>query len=290
MSPYRGRFAPSPSGPLHFGSLFIAVLSYVHAKYHNGQWLIRIEDIDPPRQMPQAENQILECLAAHGLHSDEDIYWQSEQLPDYQHMLAQLHARQLAYPCCCSRKRLQHLDYCYDGHCWQQPPNNSPDKLSWRLRNTHAVRAFVDGQLGRQDLGSTSEYAQDIILRRRDGLFAYNLAVVHDDIAQGITHVVRGNDLLSTTFAQIALYHMLDAPVPEFTHYPLLVSEPGHKLSKQNHAPAVNNLTPEANVREIFRLLDHPPPANLGTCEAIYQWAIAHWPMIQPNQQREIIV
>ncbi|SDM47426.1 glutamyl-Q tRNA(Asp) synthetase [Franzmannia pantelleriensis] len=234
MSVYRGRFAPTPSGPLHFGSLVAALGSYLDARHAGGEWLLRIEDIDPPRCPPGATDTILRQLEAFGLHWDGPVFYQRQRDVAYQAALERLIEQGIAYPCSCSRK--QWRDYpIYPG--WCRHGVREPHKpLAWRLRSDLGLRpvAWQDRLFGAQrfdpaDLG-------DVVLKRKDGLWAYQLAVVVDDAAQSISDVVRGLDLLDNTPWQRQLQVALDYPEPRYLHLPLIVAANGQKLSKQNLA------------------------------------------------------
>lgn len=259
--PYIGRFAPSPSGPLHFGSLVCALASYLDAKAHNGLWLLRIEDIDPPREQPGAADQIKRTLEAHGLFWDGEVRYQSKRSDAYWDILNELKKQDLIYECNCTRKRLAPLQGRYDGHCRQQPPKAGPSALRLKVsdlpqnyRHIQTDIEFNDRIVGLQR-ESLHEVSGDFIIHRKDGLFAYQLAVVADDIEQGITDIVRGDDLLDTTARQIYLYKLLGMPIPSFAHIPVIRDEYGNKLSKQNHAPAVDNTDAIANLKNACRLL-----------------------------------
>lgn len=228
---YRGRFAPSPTGPLHQGSLVAAVASYIEAKAKGGEWLVRMEDLDTPRCVPGAAAEILRTLDVYGLHWDGPVLYQSTRLPAYQDALNQLVAREAAYPCGCSRKEVGDV---YPGTCRNGLP---PGKVAraWRVRGT----AEVD----------------DFILRRADGIFAYQLAVVVDDAFQGITHVVRGADLEDSTPRQLHLQSLLGLTHPAYRHVPVVTNENGEKLSKQTLAPALRLEQPQRALLEAMRFL-----------------------------------
>lgn len=259
---YIGRFAPSPSGPLHFGSLVCAVASYLHAKRNNGQWLVRIEDIDPPREQAGASDEILRCLEAHGLHWDGEVEYQSQRNDLYLTTLNWLKDEELTYPCACTRKRLTPLNGRYDGHCRVHPPSKKTpaairlktDNLPQAFLNVPAQINFFDEVCGEisEDL---TETCGDFVIHRKDGLFAYQLAVVVDDIAQNVSHVVRGQDLLDTTARQIFLYQLLRKPAPQFCHIPVVLDKNGNKLSKQNHAPALDNKNWKENLKKACAFL-----------------------------------
>ncbi|GGA74210.1 glutamyl-Q tRNA(Asp) synthetase [Neiella marina] len=270
---YRGRFAPSPSGPLHFGSLLAAVGSYLDAKAHHGQWLVRIEDIDPPREVAGASDEILRALEAFGLHWDEEIRYQSSRLNDFQSAIDMLLSNQAAYYCDCTRKRIKAIGGLYDGHCRDR--QLSANQCAVRYRYDNAIEHFEDLRLGTQ----TSIPAQDFVIKRRDGLIAYQLAVVLDDIDQSITHIVRGVDLLETTSCQLALYRQFNQPAGQYLHLPMAVDAHGNKLSKQNHAPAINWRQPQQQLWQAIESLNLKPPAALQN-EAVatqLSWAVDHW-------------
>lgn len=238
---YRGRFAPSPTGPLHLGSLVAALGSWVDARRHGGKWIVRMEDVDSTRCKAEWGHAILRSLEAHGLVSDEPVLWQSARREAYQEALARLNA----YPCGCSRADLDNGRYtgaCRNGLA----PGRRP--RSWRFPVRPGVVAFEDRLQGvfAQDVQQTTG---DFVLLRADGCFAYQLAVVVDDIEQGITDVVRGMDLLDSTPRQLLLYEALGAPPPRYLHLPLVVDERGEKLSKQTLAKPLDDSRAEENLR-----------------------------------------
>ena len=249
MAAYRGRFAPSPTGPLHAGSLVAALGSWLDARAHGGQWLVRIEDVDTPRCLPGAAERMLQQLAACGLVSDEPVTWQSQRGERYQQALNQLIDTGHAYPCGCSRKdietaldiqgasRERHHIAVYPGTCRPERGGlQGKPARAWRFRiHETAEVAWADRRLGPQAQNVAAEVG-DFILRRADGLWAYQLAVVVDDAAQGITHVVRGQDLADNTARQILLQRALGLPTPAYLHTPLVLGANGEKLSKQNGA------------------------------------------------------
>jgi glutamyl-Q tRNA(Asp) synthetase len=256
---YVGRFAPSPTGALHAGSLVAALASWLDARAHGGRWLVRIEDVDTPRCVSGAGQAILEQLARCGLQPDAPPLWQSTRGPHYQAALDRLVAAGLAYPCACTRAdieralarsgqgRARHAERVYPGTC--RPENGglrSRPARAWRLRVPDDERGWIhwtDRRLGpqRQHLGHE---VGDFVLRRADGLWAYQLAVVVDDAAQGITHVVRGEDLADNTPRQVWLQRQLGAPTPVYLHTPLVMGANGEKLSKQNGAAALDVAAP----------------------------------------------
>jgi glutamyl-Q tRNA(Asp) synthetase len=245
MSSYRGRFAPSPTGPLHAGSLVAALASWLDARAHGGAWLVRIEDVDAPRCVSGADAEILRQLAACGLVPDEEPQWQSRRGARYQSALDQLVRQDLAYPCGCSRKdieealrarghaRPRHGELVYPGTC-RAGLHGKPAR-AWRLRVPVGQVAWTDRRLGPQSQDVAAEVG-DFVLKRADGLFAYQLAVVVDDADQGITHVVRGEDLADNTPRQLVLQRALGLPAPIYLHTPLVLGANGEKLSKQNGA------------------------------------------------------
>jgi glutamyl-Q tRNA(Asp) synthetase len=267
---YRGRFAPSPSGPLHFGSLVAALASYLDAKTHQGSWLVRMEDIDTPRVVQGADSAILTALEKFGLHWDEKVEYQSQRHTLYQDTLAQL--KPDLYACNCTRKMIKQAGGMYQGHCKSLALDFNDHAV--RLTQTHPVYQFTDLLQGQvnvpHDLAD-----EDYIVKRRDGLFAYQLVVVVDDIEQKISRVVRGADLLEPTARQISLFKQLGHTVPEYAHVPLAVTEPGFKLSKQNHAPAINIDDP---IPELLRALSFlglyvTDDMKLSNVEEVLTWA-----------------
>ncbi len=282
-SHYRGRFAPSPTGPLHFGSLVAAIGSYLDAKQQHGKWLVRIEDLDTPRTVNGASDNILRTLEAYGLQWDETVIYQSERNDFYQAAFDRLHTSHLLYPCVCSRKEiadstLQHGEEpIYPGTC-RNGLALSKAVRGWRIRVNNACIRFSDQLHGIivQDLASK---VGDFVLLRADHVFAYQLAVVVDDHAQGITHVVRGADLLLSTTRQIYLQQQLGFATPSYMHLPVAVNAQGEKLSKQTQAPAVER----TNVAETFFaalvFLQQQPPPELRNqnVEQIKNWAIHNW-------------
>jgi glutamyl-Q tRNA(Asp) synthetase len=309
---YKGRFAPSPTGPLHAGSLVAALASWLDARSHGGQWLVRIEDVDTPRTAPGATERILQQLGACGLVSDGPVVLQSTRSPRYQQALDTLVESRLAYPCTCSRKdiaiavqqrglaRPRHSELVYPGTCRPAHARQASTVLptqptgvgacAWRLRTEplsapdHANALpttnidWQDRRLGlqRQDVASA---VGDFILKRGDGCFSYQLAVVVDDAAQGITHVVRGVDLADNTARQILLQCTLGLPRPSYLHVPLVLGPDGEKLSKQNGALAIDTATPQAALMALNRAalaLGLPQTGHTGIADALATW-IATW-------------
>ncbi|TCK04986.1 tRNA glutamyl-Q(34) synthetase GluQRS [Marinobacterium mangrovicola] len=276
-----GRFAPSPTGPLHFGSLLAALASYLDIRAQNGRWLVRIEDLDPPREVPGASTLILNALEQFKLHWDGEVVYQSQRHPLYQAALDQLIHTGLAYHCQCSRKQLKLRDaqHSYDGYCRNHAPTADA---------TTSVRAiYPDESLSFNDrIQGERVYPADpgrgdFVIFRRDGFFAYQLAVIVDDEAQGIDQVVRGADLIDETPRQMVLQHHLGYRQPSYAHIPVLTNAEGQKLSKQTFAEPLSLERDEIRQQLIraLTLLGHIPPAEAqySSCEEILAWAVAHW-------------
>ncbi len=283
----RGRFAPSPSGPLHFGSLVAALGSYLHAKSQGGQWLVRIEDIDAPRTVPGADSEILRTLEQFGLYWDERVVWQSQRLDLYQDYFEQF--RQQLYGCQCNRARIAALGGIYDGHCSGLGLAADAGPLAWRLKSAGVNTEFTDLFRGPQQI-PTALAGEDYIIKRRDGLFAYQWVVVIDDIEQSISEVIRGADLLQMTPRQQALCRTFGAPVPVYGHLPLAVTAPGHKLSKQNHATDIRCFAPAHSLTAALRFLGQqlPVDAELLPVTELLQFALQHWQAAAVPGQPEI--
>jgi glutamyl-Q tRNA(Asp) synthetase len=284
---YAGRFAPSPTGLLHAGSLVAALASWLDARAHGGQWLVRIEDVDTPRCVNGAAQSILEQLTTCGMAPDGTVLWQSQREAAYQIALDQLIARGWAYPCGCSRKDIEaaqaqavarHHAAIYPGTC--RPGLNGKPARAWRLNvqavqqalGLPAITAWTDRRLGAQQQ-NVNEAVGDFVLRRADGLWAYQLAVVVDDAAQGITHVVRGEDLTDNTARQIVLQQALGLPTPQYLHTPLVLGANGEKLSKQNGAQALDLHQPLHALNAAAQALGlsaAAPKASLA--QAKHQW------------------
>lgn len=280
--PYIGRFAPSPTGPLHFGSLVAAVGSYLEAKHHRGLWLLRMEDLDPPREMPGAADGILRTLEAYGFEWDGAVRYQRHRGEAYQAALERLRVDGLLYPCACTRREIADSALVgiegpvYPGTCRAGLCGRTA--RAWRVRTTAEEVAFEDALQGRQaqvlerDIG-------DFVLQRADGLFAYQLAVVIDDAAQGVSHVVRGADLLDSTPRQIWLQHLLGLPTPHYAHLPVAVNAKGEKLSKQTLAPPLDVRHPAPALWQALAFLGQSPPPELARAglRELWSWAAAHW-------------
>lgn len=281
---YRGRFAPSPSGPLHFGSLITALASFLDARKHQGQWLVRMEDLDPPREQPGAADLILQSLEAHHLFWDEPVLYQSERHAAYENCLQELQQKNWIYGCDCSRQELQQFHGIYQGRC-RNRQENIQAPFAWRLKlydlpniSTEEELVFEDLIQGTQ-IQNLRRQAGDIIVKRRDGFYAYQLAVVLDDIEQKITHIIRGRDLLDVTSRQIFFFQLLQKPVPIFGHLALALMPNGQKLSKQNQATPVRAEQAALNIWNALVFLGQNPPLDLQTCDIdeILDWAIANW-------------
>jgi glutamyl-Q tRNA(Asp) synthetase len=295
ISVYTGRFAPSPTGLLHAGSLVAALASWLDAHAHEGRWWVRIEDVDTPRCVPGADETILQQLRSCGLVPDGQVIWQSQRAQAYSAALEELIAKGWAYPCGCSRKEVEtaiesatpqtltrHKDTVYPGTC-RAGLNGKPAR-AWRL-NVQAVQTALgmpetthwqDRRLGAQQQNVGREVG-DFVLRRADGLWAYQLAVVVDDAAQGVTHVVRGEDLADNTARQIVLQRALGLPTPQYLHTPLVLGANGEKLSKQNGARPLDLSDPLAALNQAARVLGLPTHA--GPVDA----ALAFWTQLQKD-------
>ena len=327
MSIYRGRFAPSPTGPLHFGSLVAAVGSYLDAKHHQGKWLVRIEDLDAPRTVSGAADEILRTLEAYGLHWDEEIIYQNQRTAAYEDAFQRLQDIGAVYPCACTRKEiadsaLHGIDgQIYPGMCRNGIPVGREGR-AWRVRTDRQLLPPCRGKvgIGVEQLGNQASTPSptlplqgggsvscdeiidagiiqfndtlqgritqhleneigDFVVKRADGLFAYQLAVVVDDAFQGITHVVRGADLLYSTPRQIYLQRLLGLTTPAYMHLPVAVNAQGEKLSKQTLAQPVEKNNAASTLFDALVFLRQQPPAELrhGKVEELLEWAIANW-------------
>jgi glutamyl-Q tRNA(Asp) synthetase len=289
MHSYVGRFAPSPSGPLHFGSLVCALVSFLHARQANGKWLVRIEDVDTTRVQAGSDQTILSQLAAHGLWWDGDVMYQTARQDAYRAAFESLQHKGLLYACACSRQQIKSLGKYYTGKCrdLQLPFNN----LAIRINNQSMQTQFQDMHLGTV-LVDPLFCQEDISIKRKDGLFAYNLAVVVDDIAQKVTHIVRGADLIDTTVQQQHVYHLLDAQAPSYFHLPVVCLESGTKLSKQNHASGIDNMLARENLHSALVLIgleQNSIPTEISV-EGLIEWAIQCWSPNLLAKKREILL
>ncbi|MEL0608576.1 tRNA glutamyl-Q(34) synthetase GluQRS [Vibrio echinoideorum] len=278
---YIGRFAPSPSGPLHFGSLVAALGSYFQAKSNQGQWLVRMEDLDPPREMAGAADLILKTLEAYHLFWDGAVVYQSQRHEFYQAQIDQWVADSQAYYCQCTRKQIKSLGGFYTGRCRHAGLIDSGEQAV-RLCMDFPVESFDDVRHGKIEIPKALA-EEDFIIKRRDGLFAYNLAVVLDDIDQGVTEVVRGADLIEPTGRQISLYKTLKQKTVSYLHLPLATDDLGNKLSKQNHATAIDLDNPKPTLINAMRFLgfDMPEALNEASMDDILSWGSQQWNVSQ---------
>jgi glutamyl-Q tRNA(Asp) synthetase len=275
---YKGRFAPSPTGAVHYGTLIAAVGSYLQAKRNSGKWFLRIDDIDIARKIEGADADIIKTLEAFGFEWDGEIIHQSAQTKHYQQSLEQLIAQSLVFPCLCSRKQLAESgSSIYPGTCRnRQLPEKKQHALRVLAKNIDI--GFTDAVMGKQRQNIKTQCG-DFILRRRDHLFAYQLAIVVDDAMQGITEVVRGADLLMSTPRQIYLQQLLHYPTPGYCHLPLAVDAAGNKISKSEGATKVSINNREQLLLSVLDFLGQQPPTELieSSINDIWQWAIQHW-------------
>lgn len=288
---YRGRFAPTPSGPLHLGSLLTALAGWLDARVHGGHWLLRIDDLDQARCPPGAADVILRQLEVHGLQWDESPRWQSAHRPEYEAACAELQQRQLLYACHCTRAVLATESRSgtdgpvYSGHC-RAPPGDTPARHTGSLRlRTPTGEIELDDPIQGHLRRNLEHDVGDFVLRRADGLIGYQLACVIDEAAQGINHVLRGADLIGSSLRQLLLQRLLDLPSPGYAHLPVLTGSDGRKLSKQNGAAALDPSTPADNLRRCLRLLGQPvPEAGLSTLEVLEQarerWRLSAIPRV----------
>lgn len=287
---YVGRFAPSPSGPLHFGSLVTALGSFLRAKSQHGKWLLRIEDIDPPREVSGATDAILACLEAHHLYWDEEIVYQSARSDLYDEKIQWLSEQGFTYICQCTRAQLAKLqsgDVC---HCATDIRSKTNGMGAIRFRYPEPDYQFNDELQGTVRFSAQSLPAQ-FAIKRKDGLYAYQLAVVVDDIQQGVTEVARGADLLEATLYQKALYQAFNCSAPKFLHFPVVVTEPGKKLSKQNHAKEVSANYASVNLIQALDFLGLSVPKDMHkeAPAVLLNWAIQVWDLTKLVAQPERI-
>jgi glutamyl-Q tRNA(Asp) synthetase len=282
-APYRGRFAPSPTGPLHFGSLLAAVGSYLDARHRGGEWLLRMEDLDPPREMPGAADHILRTLEAYGFEWDGPVWYQGRRGEAYQAALEALRDDGQVFHCACTRRELHTLAQTgidgplYPGTCRDGlPPGRAPRSIRLRVA---PQRVGIEDRLQGQIAQQLDTQVGDFILRRADGLFSYQLAVVVDDGAQGITDVVRGSDLLDSTPRQVYLQQRLGLTTPTYLHLPVATNPAGEKLSKQTHATAIPDDVDVELLCRCLHFLGQEVPTGLDGADpaAFWDWAIRHW-------------
>lgn len=289
---YRGRFAPSPTGPLHFGSLVAALASYLEARQQQGEWLLRMEDLDTPRNMPGAADAILRSLEAFGFEWDGVVVYQSERHDLYAAALARLQEGGLVYPCGCTRKEIADSAIhgiegaIYPGTCRSGLPPGKTAR-AWRIRAENRTIGFDDAIQGHVAQNLARDIG-DFVLKRADGFYAYQLAVVVDDADQGITHVVRGADLLDSTPRQIYLQQVLGLPAMHYAHIPVVLNAQGEKLSKQTQAAAVDDRQPATQLWQALDFLQQSPPAAIRNAPLadIWQWADQNWQLsrIKPTK------
>ena len=284
VTAYVGRFAPSPTGALHAGSLVAALASWLDARAHGGTWLVRMEDVDQPRCVPGADQIILQQLESCGLVPDHPPLWQSQRTQHYQAALDGLVAQGLAYPCACSRKDIELAlqsagqsrhrfgELVYPGSC--RGGLHGRAGRAWRLRVASEPVRWSDRRLGAQAQDVATEVG-DFVLKRADGWFAYQLAVVVDDAAQGVTHIVRGEDLTDNTARQIVLQKALGFATPRYLHTPLVLGANGEKLSKQNGARPLDLSNPLQALQAAAQMLELPPSQAGDVVQALAHWTTA---------------
>jgi len=294
---YIGRFAPSPTGPLHFGSLVAAVASFCDAKAHHGQWLVRMEDLDKPREIKGAADTILHQLEAFGFEWDSEVLYQSRRDDFYTEVFNRLKSRGLVYPCTCTRKEIadsgQQLGIdgvVYSRTCLHQPLKPNAPK-AWRMRTDDLEISFNDAIQGNIHQNLCKQVG-DFVLKRADGLFAYQLAVVVDDAEQGITHIVRGADLLDSTPRQIYLQECLRYPTPQYAHIPIAMNVSGEKLSKQTLAKSLNTQIANHLLFNALHFLGQQPPDEIksATLNEMWRWALANWQLSHIPKTRNICI
>lgn len=292
--PYIGRFAPSPTGPLHFGSLVAALGSWLDARTAGGHWLVRMEDLDLPRCVPGAADTILRQLENYGLHWDGVVLAQSSRDVAYESALQQLRETGAVYRCVCTRSQLSDAPHnaqgetIYPGTC-RDNAADAHTPHAWRVRAPDTAISFIDRVWGEVTQSIAADVG-DFVVKRADGLFAYQLAVVVDDAHQHITHIVRGADLLWNTPRQIALQTLLGMPTPGYAHLPLITNAQGQKLSKQTLAPTLPEHEQSQVLSEALNVLGHAPPTGLmrASPAELLAWAVAHWRIESVSTQSAI--
>lgn len=294
---YIGRFAPSPTGPLHFGSLIAAVASYCDARKNHGKWLVRIEDLDRPRTVKGAADTILQQLESFGFAWDGPVLYQSQRDSFYNEALETLRVKRLIYPCTCTRKEIADSStnigiegVIYPGTCLQQPVKPHA-AIAWRIKTDTSKISFKDAIQGEISQTLNTDIG-DFILKRADGLFAYQLAVVVDDAAQGITNIVRGADLLDSTPRQIYLQKQLSYLQPQYAHIPVACNFAGKKLSKQTLARPVSDSNANQLIYEALLFLGQQPPLAIknATLTEMWRWACSNWQLASIPKLRHIPV
>ncbi len=289
--PYQGRFAPSPTGPLHFGSLLAACASYLQARRAAGRWLLRIEDIDPPRSQAGASEEIIKALEIYGFQWDGDVIYQSTATERHHSALRQLALDGHTYACSCSRRDLANAPRGPQGTIYPGTCRSGTSGTEYAVRvRTHDEAICFDDLLQGQHCERLQTESGDFVVLRRDGLIAYHLAAVVDDAEQGITEVVRGIDLLDSTARHIHLQKLLKLPTPEYLHIPVVIGPDGQKLSKLTGARALPVDDPRATLLHAFAALRLPVAPDLGssTIDDIWQWAVANWDVTELQGQKEI--
>ena len=289
---YRGRFAPTPSGRLHFGSLVAAAGSYLEARSHAGEWRVRIDDIDPPRVVPGASDEILRCLDRLGFEWDGPVVFQSRHIGAYHAALHELRQGGAIYPCGCSRSEIEAVAErgsegpIYPGTCRSGLARDRRAR-AWRMRLEAALIEFDDGLLGVQRLDLQRETG-DFAVYRADGVYSFHLASAVDEAELGITDIVRGSDLLESSARQIYLLSLLHRPAPRYVHLPVAIDTTGAKLSKQSGAEAVNPAQPVQALCAVMRFLNQPIPAKLehASLEQFWEHAIEHWDLSRVGARR----
>jgi glutamyl-Q tRNA(Asp) synthetase len=291
---YRGRFAPSPTGPLHFGSLVAALAGFLRARAAAGEWLVRMEDLDPPREQRGAADDILRALEGFGFEWDGEVVYQSRRHAAYDDALDTLRASGMLYPCSCSRKEIADSSVggidgpIYPGTC-KEGLRTGREGRALRVRTEDQVLVFEDLWQGRLERNLARDYG-DFVVKRADGFWAYQLAVVVDDAAQSITEIVRGCDLIESTPRQLWLQRLLGLPAPAYAHLPVAVNERGEKLSKQTFAAPLDARAPQPSLIAALRFLGQHVPGELreASPRELLGWAVAHWDPAAVSRERTI--
>jgi glutamyl-Q tRNA(Asp) synthetase len=292
---YIGRFAPSPTGPMHFGSLVTAVASFLEAKLNTGKWLLRMEDLDKPREIPGAADDILRTLDTYGFSWDGEVIYQSKRIEAYKEVLVEMQQKKFVYPCTCSRKVIAEsaFDLGFEGTiypktCLYNAPNTDTH-AAFRVKTSNEEIGFVDKV---QDYFSQNIATEigDFVIKRADGFFAYQLAVIVDDDYQGVTHIVRGSDLLDCTPRQIYLQQLLKYPTPVYTHVPIAVNTNGEKLSKQTLAKPISSQLEGQQLFSALCFLGQNPPLEMqnATLGELWRWGFANWSLAKIPRMRSI--
>ncbi len=294
-SNYIGRFAPSPTGGLHFGSLVAAVASYCDAKNHGGKWFLRMEDLDKPREVKGAAQEIIESLTVFGFEWDGEIIYQSNRIHLYEAALKKIEEKKLIYSCTCSRKEIADSSQTrgvdgviYPKNCLKFPPKeHAPFCL--RVKSSNLTITFKDAIQGKMTQNMRDDIG-DFILKRADHIIAYQLAVVVDDALQGVTNIVRGADLLDSTPRQIYLQQLLGYFQPQYAHFPIACNSQGEKLSKQTLAEKINAQNASQQLFLALTFLNQNPPETLqfSSIKSIWQWAFEHWKLTRILNTRQI--